>query len=55
MVDERIEFKICLYGDKEKRFVVVKCKDLAKFEDVMQFAADQWDINKETCATLTKG
>ena len=52
---ESIQFKICHYGDKEKRFVIVKCKDLAKFGDVMNFAADQWDVNNDTCALLTKG
>ena len=41
MAESKIQFKIHHYGDKEKRFVVVKCKDLAKFGDVMKFCADQ--------------
>jgi hypothetical protein len=37
--DEKIVIKLYYHGDKEQRFVNIKCKDLAKFEDVQNFAA----------------
>jgi hypothetical protein len=53
--EEKIIIKLYYHGDKEKRYVNVKCKDLAKFEDVQNFAAKHWDINTDTCAVISKG